>query len=298
MLDKLLLSKRTLVSNILIRNYAATTSPVVEPKQKKGLSYYLDFFNDTKPLDQSGTILANIGKKLHHDPLPSLPKDFKEFPERDLVNFPYPEMQMYPAKNRFILIPDSWCRAIEKVTGTSGPYMTIFTIAAFFVNKEIFCFDENGVPILYIFIPMYLFLKHCFGYKIEKNYYEWYKNQMNERKDFIKSELKEAVDFRKFSKEQSDSFKATQENFPTILRENLALQLESAYRKNAEYAWIELKRRLDYLKEVQETKERFAKEVYLKTITEGVRKMIEMNEGNIREKYMDQCIENLKLLTK
>jgi len=54
------------------------------------------------------------------------------------------------------------------------------------------------------------------------------------------------------------------------LRENLALQLESAYRKNAEYAWIELKRRLDYLKEVQETKERFAKEVYLKTITEGV----------------------------
>jgi len=32
-------------------------------------------------------------------------------------------MQMYPAKNRFILIPDSWCKAIEKVTGTSGLFI-------------------------------------------------------------------------------------------------------------------------------------------------------------------------------
>ena len=51
----------------------------------------------------------------------------------------------------------------------------------------------------------------------------------------------------------------------------MALQLESIYRKNAEYAWIELKRRIDYLKEVQETKERFAKEMHLKAITEGVK---------------------------
>ncbi|KAL7079252.1 hypothetical protein ACQ4LE_001331 [Meloidogyne hapla] len=297
MLDKILFSKRTLLINVLIRN-ASTIAPVEQKSEKKGLSYYLDFFNDTKPLDQSGTILANIGKKMHHDPLPSVPKDFKEFPERDLINFPYPEMMMYPAKTRFLLIPDSWLRPIEKVTGTSGPYMTLFTISAFLVNKEYFCFDENGVPLLWLFIPAYLFLKHCFGYKVEQHYYKFFKNLMDTRKEFIKGELKEANDFRKYAKEQTESLNAVQENFPTILRENLSLQLESTYRKNAEYAWIELKRRLDYLKEVQETKERFAKEMHLKTITEGVRKMIEKNEGNIREKYMDQCIENLKLLTK
>uniref|UniRef100_A0A1I8C0Y7 ATP synthase subunit b n=1 Tax=Meloidogyne hapla TaxID=6305 RepID=A0A1I8C0Y7_MELHA len=253
MLDKILFSKRTLLINVLIRN-ASTIAPVEQKSEKKGLSYYLDFFNDTKPLDQSGTILANIGKKMHHDPLPSVPKDFKEFPERDLINFPYPEMMMYPAKTRFLLIPDSWLRPIEKVTGTSD--------------------------------------------KVEQHYYKFFKNLMDTRKEFIKGELKEANDFRKYAKEQTESLNAVQENFPTILRENLSLQLESTYRKNAEYAWIELKRRLDYLKEVQETKERFAKEMHLKTITEGVRKMIEKNEGNIREKYMDQCIENLKLLTK
>jgi len=64
--------------------------------------------------------------------------------------------------------------------------------------------------------------------------------------------------------------KAAQENFPTIFRENLSLQLEAAYRANMDKAWSELKRRLDYLQEVQETKERFAKEILLKSITEGV----------------------------
>lgn len=31
--------------------------------------------------------LDNFDKKAHFDPLPSVPKDFKEFPERDLVIF-------------------------------------------------------------------------------------------------------------------------------------------------------------------------------------------------------------------
>lgn len=74
----------------------------------------------------------------------------------------------------------------------------------------------------------------------------------------------------KTSKAQTESLKAAKENFPTIFQENLALQLEANYRKNVDYAWGELKRRLDYLQEVQATKERFTKEILLKTITEGV----------------------------
>lgn len=76
--------------------------------------------------------------------------------------------------------------------------------------------------------------------------------------------------FYKNSKEEAISLAAAQENFPIIFRENLALQLEATYRKNGGYAWNELKRRLDYLQEVQETKERFAKEILLKSITGGV----------------------------
>ena len=44
-----MLSKKTFLSNILIRNYAATTTPVVEPKQKKVfLGYFLVFLLSNK----------------------------------------------------------------------------------------------------------------------------------------------------------------------------------------------------------------------------------------------------------
>jgi hypothetical protein len=46
-----------------------------------------------------------------------------------------------------------------------------------------------------------------------------------------------------------------QADFPTIFKENLALQLEATYRKNVDKVATELKRRLDYLKEVEETKQ-------------------------------------------
>lgn len=61
-----------------------------------------------------------------------------------------------------------------------------------------------------------------------------------------------------------------QETFPIIFKENLALQLEAVYRKNVNTVATELKRRLDYLQEVEATKLRFERDVLLKSITEGV----------------------------
>lgn len=46
-----------------------------------------------------------------------------------------------------------------------------------------------------------------------------------------------------------------QADFPTIFKENLGLQLEATYRKNVDKVSTELKRRLDYLKEVEDTKQ-------------------------------------------
>lgn len=60
------------------------------------------------------------------------------------------------------------------------------------------------------------------------------------------------------------------ESFPTILKENLALQLESVYRTNVNAAYSELKKRLDYLSEVEDTKERFERDMIIRSISEGV----------------------------
>lgn len=64
--------------------------------------------------------------------------------------------------------------------------------------------------------------------------------------------------------------KVAHDNFPIIFKENLSLQLEANYRKNVEAISTELKRRLDYLQEVEATKQRFELDILLKSINEGV----------------------------
>ena len=96
---------------------------------------------------------------------------------------------------------------------------------------------------------------------------------------------------------ETEALKAAKENFPVIFKENMALQLEATYRKNVETVATELKRRLDYLKETEATKQRFERDYLLKLISEGVQKQIASNEGGIKDLYLDNCISQLKNLS-
>lgn len=60
------------------------------------------------------------------------------------------------------------------------------------------------------------------------------------------------------------------EHYPVIFKENLALQLESTYRKNVERLATEMKRRLDYLQETEAVKRSFARDHMLKWIIDSV----------------------------
>lgn len=50
----------------------------------------------------------------------------------------------------------------------------------------------------------------------------------------------------------------------------MALQLEAVYRQNVSTVATEIQRRIDYLKEIEETKLRFERDILLKTITNEV----------------------------
>jgi len=235
--------------------------------------------------------------KIFCDPTvpPKVPKDYKEFPERDLANFPYPERPLYPSKTRWLMIPDSWCRPFEKVTGTSGPYLFFGGLAAFMVNKEIWVLEEHAV-MLFGWVFWYLFASRAFGYRLDKWAYERLMARNDYLKKLVADDLKDAVEFRKYAAAEKESLAAVAENFPTIFKENLALQLEAVYRRNVNSITTELKRRVDYLQEVETTKERFERDILLQSITEGVYKQIANNEGNIRDNYLDNCIAQLKTL--
>ncbi|KAI1707537.1 mitochondrial ATP synthase B chain precursor domain-containing protein [Ditylenchus destructor] len=229
------------------------------------------------------------------EPLPPIPKDYKEHPERDLVNFPYPETHMFAPKFRLFMIPDSWCTPFHKITGTSGPYLFWGGLAAFLVSKEIFTLDEGWAK-LYCGIWAYLLISRTWSYQWDKKLYQKWRDEMDMYNKLIAEDLKEAVEFRNVSAAEAESLKAMQENFPTIFKENMALQLEAAYRQNVEKVSTELKRRIDYLQEVEDTKTRFERDILLQSVIEGVQKQIATNEGNIKDAYLDNCIDQLKTL--
>ncbi|KAI6230304.1 ATP synthase subunit b [Aphelenchoides fujianensis] len=239
------------------------------------------------------SMFDDMGKEFVPPPLPEMPADYKEHPERDLKNFPYPARPQFPPKTRMLMIPDSWCTPFHKITGTSGPYLFFGGVGAFYLNKELWVFEEQG-HMLVGWILFYLLLSRTIGYRVDKAVHNWYRERMDYFNKLIADDLKDAVEFRKTSAAETASFNAIKGDFPTIFRENLALQLEATYRKNVDQVATELKRRLDYLKEVEETKQRFEREIFLRGILDGVQQSIEKNEGNIKDKYLESCITQIK----
>uniref|UniRef100_A0A0K0FU12 ATP synthase subunit b n=1 Tax=Strongyloides venezuelensis TaxID=75913 RepID=A0A0K0FU12_STRVS len=227
--------------------------------------------------------------------LPEMPKDFKEHPDRDLVNYPYPARPMYPPKTRLLLLPNSWFTPFQSVTGTSGPYLFFGGLAAFLINKEFLVINESAA-IFAALIVHYLIFSRSIGYRVDKWAYRGYESKMEHFKELIKEDLKNAVEFRKASSAETQSLTAVKEAFPKVLAENLELQLEATYRKNVQTVSNEIKRRIDYLVESEETKQKFEKDCLIKYITGGVTEAIEKNEGGIKDAYLEECIKELKNL--
>ncbi|CAI5455912.1 unnamed protein product [Caenorhabditis angaria] len=223
--------------------------------------------------------------------LPAIPKDFKEHPDRDLVNYPYPARPMYPPKTRLLMMPDSWFTAFNNVTGVSGPYLFFGGLFAFLLNKELWVFEEQG-HMTVGWILFYLLVKNTSGYKIDQSLYQGYQERVNFFKGLIQEDLKDAVQFRKTSAAETESLNAIKEALPTALKESMALQLEATYRKNVQTVATELKRRIDYLKETEETKQRFEKEQLLKLINSSVEKQI--NDKSFKDQYLSNAIQQLK----
>jgi F-type H+-transporting ATPase subunit b len=293
--------KARLVAVIPVRAASDAAVPALSPEEKPGIFQKISMRFNGKPLHGEThppkSMFDDIGKQfVPPEPLPKVPKDYKEFPERDLVNFPYPERPTFEPKTRFLMIPDSWCTPFHKITGASGPYLFYGGLFAFMLNKELWVFEEQG-HMLCGWILLYIIAKNAFGYRIDSSLYKGYQERMDYFKGLIQEDLKEATEFRKTSAAETEALKAVKDNFPTIFKENMALQLEAAYRRNIQTVSTELKRRLDYLQETEATKQRFERDLLLKLIAEGVQKSIETNEGNIKDAYLDNCIAQLKTLS-
>ncbi|KAM3716204.1 ATP synthase F(0) complex subunit [Dirofilaria immitis] len=242
------------------------------------------------------SFMRDIGKEYIPPPLPEMPKDFKEYPERDLVNYPYPVKRMYPPKLRLMIVPDKFMNNFHKYTGTSGPYVFFAMLYAFLHTKGLFEIAHDRMKIL-VFIFYYYIFSRAFNYRWDKYFYESCKKREKKYLDIIDNNFKAVREIQEMSKAERSAYAAVKEYYPVIFKENLALQLESTYRRNVERLATEMKRRLDYLQETEAVRHSFARDHMLKWIINSVQSEIVDNKENIKEKYMDTCIEQLKGLS-
>uniref|UniRef100_A0A0N5AB48 ATP synthase subunit b n=1 Tax=Syphacia muris TaxID=451379 RepID=A0A0N5AB48_9BILA len=119
---------------------------------------------------------------------------------------------------------------------------------------------------------------------------------MDELKALKDGQLNDAKDAIKRANAETASVLAIKQDFPLALKEAMEMQLEAAYRKNVEKAMAEMKRRIDYLQETEESQKRFKRELMLRWILKAVRTEIEENRNGIKQRYLDDCIKQLDVL--
>jgi len=215
-------------------------------------------------------------------------------PERDLVNFPGPVQLEFSYPTRHLVFPIDWFDFFYPKTGTLGPYIWGVGLLNFLGQKEWYIFHGvEHVTLVWCLIYVYIFSKTPIGYNLRnwiynyssaaeqahaKNIYEW---NVRSQKTAIEFEEKDQWHM----KGQFQVF--------TAKRENIAFQLEAAYRQQAVDAYNKVKRRLDYLVEAEQVDSRIRQKYMIDWVIENVKKAIspEQEKESIRK-----CISDLQLL--
>jgi len=248
----------------------------------------------TKPIHTSATIFkwgdAWIPPDLKKFEEGSFPKDYKEHPDRDLVNFPHPEMKAYPHKNRFGIFPDSWFTVFYPKTGVTGGYLFYGGFALYLIQKEWWIMDEE-LRSFGIFAIIFFTVYKLLGAKIAKGYGNSNRAALAGAEKYV-AENKSAFTNAISTQNQYISAYAA---LPTLIaeskRENLQLQLEAEYRRRLVKAHAEVKRRLDFMADLEEAKRRFQRRYMIDWIIGQVKKSITPQQEKV---LLNQCVAELK----
>jgi len=216
----------------------------------------------------------------------------KEGPERDLVNFPRPQMREKPGDVRIGFIPDEWFDFFYKKTGVSGPYMFGIGTLTYLLSKEIYVLEHNfynGLSMLLIVCVVH----QKFGPKIaeycDKQIEAW-------RKDTREAEAAEKTNLQDEIKDiETYNWKlGVYKELMQARRETAAAALEVTYREWMQNAYVEAKKRLDYQLELANVERRISQKNMASWITENVLKSITPAQ---EQETLKKCIQDLKSLS-
>ncbi|CAG9798064.1 unnamed protein product [Chironomus riparius] len=194
----------------------------------------------------------------------------------------------HPGKVRMGFIPDEWFRFFYPKTGVTGPYVFLAGLSTYMFSKEIYVMEHEYYTGLSILIAVVFAAKKFgpgMGKALDKDVdayeQEWNQGRLDELKDH-------AVAIEAEKKEQWRA--EGQLVLMDAKKENVALQLEAAYRQRAMTVFQEVKKRLDYQVERQNIDRRMTQKHMVNWIVNNVLKSITPDQ---EAQTLNKCIADL-----
>jgi len=241
----------------------------------------------TNAVAKWGDVYIPPDLKKYEEPFP---KDFKEHPDRDLVNFPHPVTHPYPSKTRYGVIPDSWFTIFYPKTGVTGGYLFYGGLAFYLIQKEWWVIDEE-IRLFVIFGSVFWVAYKLFGANLAQAMDSHERDLIGKAEQYIANNRKAFTDAIATQKQYIASYSALPPLIAEAKRENVQLQLEAEYRKRLQKAHAEIKRRLDYMADLEDAKRRFQRRYMIDWIVDQVKKSISQQQDKV---LLEQCVSDLK----
>jgi len=198
-----------------------------------------------------------------------------------------------PGKVRLGFVPEEWFTFFYKKTGVTGPYTFGLGLGTYLISKEWYVMEHeyyNGLSLAILCILGVKKLGPAIAKYLDKEIDEYEANWNSGRvsqKDALEAQIK--------NEEQNQWSAEGQNILVEAKRENVALQLEAAYRARLMNAYEEVKKRLDYQVERQNVERRIAQRHLVRWVVKNVLSSITPDQ---EKQNIDKCISDLALLAK